>query len=82
MTYGIPMLIEDHGWDAIGGFCHIKTRPEYRSEFRLAQYEAATTPAEKIAVLQQSISSSDWLPMTTEGIRIALQECVRAKAGF
>lgn len=81
MTYGIPMLIEKYGWNAIGGFCHVKTRPQYRAMDRLTDYEDAP-PEDKIAVLQRSISSSDWLPMTIEGIRIALQECVRAKVGY
>ena len=81
MTYGIPMLIEDNGWDAIGGFIHIQTRPEYKTMGRVADIEALGPDPDPEALedlLNNSISSGTPLDLNIAGVRIALQECVRA----
>ena len=83
MTYGIPMLIEDHGWDAIGGFIHIQTRPEYKTMGRVADIEALGPDPDPEALedlLNNSISAATSLDRNIAGVRIALQECVRAAA--
>jgi pyrrolidone-carboxylate peptidase len=84
MSYGIPMLIEKHAWPAIGGFIHIQTRPEYVVMSRVEQIEALGQNPDPVALedlLNNSIGSSTTLDQNIEGVRIALQECVRAKAG-
>jgi len=82
-TYYGPMYVEENELDIDIGFIHVWNRPEYRAGPR---YETLTdpniTPDDFTYWIERSHSSSMEITRTINAIRIGLQECVRARAGF
>lgn len=67
MAYMLAHHVQEYNLDIDVGFIHVPTRPEYAAQSQLGK------------VLTSPPSASMEIERMIEGVRIALQECVRAK---
>jgi len=85
MTYNLAQMIEEEEYDFLdlAGFIHVPQRSAYAALFRCNALEGLTPgSAEYIAELEKTIGKSLEIDRTIDGVRIAIEECLRAKAGF
>jgi len=80
MTYNLALMTEENP-ELMAGFIHIPQRPEYSALFRyldLKDLEPGTP--EFNGTIESELSASIELQRTIDGVRICLEECLRAGA--
>jgi len=80
MAYNLAMITEEDT-DLIAGFIHIPQRPEYSALFQYLDLKdlEPDTP-EFNTTIESELSASIELQRTIDGVRICLEECLRARA--
>jgi len=74
-------MMTDANPDFMAGFIHVPQRSAYAALFRCNAIEGLTTGSPAyIAKLEQTIGKSLEIDRTIDGVRIAIEECLRAKA--
>lgn len=82
LTYKLAKYVEEEIPDLLAGFIHIPTQPEYVAWDRAAALDALPRNSDEFdELIESSPSASMKLGDMINGIRISLEECVRAKAG-
>jgi pyrrolidone-carboxylate peptidase len=82
LTYKLAKYVEEEAPDLLAGFIHIPTRPEYVAWDRADALDKLDPESDKFTnLIEGSPSASMEMDRMIEGIRVSLEECVRAKAG-
>jgi pyrrolidone-carboxylate peptidase len=80
MTYLLPKYAKENKLDMDVGFIHLPTRPEYAAKDPEDPDWSAAVSTRTSALAEQVPVASMSIDQTLQGIRIALEECVRARA--
>lgn len=81
LTYKLAKYVLEEAPDIAAGFIHIPTQPEYVAWDRYAALEALDPDSPEFdELIEDTPSASMKLSDMIDGIRISLEECVRAKA--